>query len=149
MRIVSGLICALLISACGDPFIVIPGGKLSGAVTPAPADWSMVHGVETIQVETRPGKPYSINIWGAGIGGDLYIATSPDGTTWTEFIAGNPQVRVRIDEQLFELTAVKVTDTDEQRRVSERYAEKYELEGDDNWVADGMIFRLDRRGASS
>ena len=149
MRLSTSLVCVLILSGCGEPFIVIPGGKLSGAVAPPPSEWSMVQEVDTIQVETRPEKPYSINIWGAGIGTNLYIATSPEGTSWTAFIAADPRVRVRIRDQLFELTAVQVTDAEERRRVGDRYGEKYELAGDDNWVVDGMIFRLDRRDASS
>jgi len=64
-----------LVASCGDPIMILPGGALTGTTTTAPADWSSVAGVKTIQVEFRPKDPYSHNIWGVGIGPDLYIAT--------------------------------------------------------------------------
>jgi hypothetical protein len=141
-----GLVALLtLVAACGDPIVILPGGELKGTLAAAPADWSSVADVKTIQVDFRPKDPYSHNIWGVGIGPDLYIATGAKGTRWTPFIAEDPNVRVRVGGELFDLKAVRVTDAAERARVAEAYTKKYEVKADDNWVARGMIFRLDRR----
>ncbi len=138
--------CMLLLSACsGGPLVTIPGAALSGSVVAAPDDWAALAAQDTIQVEFRPADPYSINIWGAGIGRDLYIATGADGTRWTVFIDADPRVRVRIGESLFELQAVRVSDTAEHARVVSAYEKKYELDVGDNWVTDGQVYRMDRR----
>ena len=134
-----------LLVGCGNPFVTLPGGALDGVATPAPADWSNVADVKTIQVEFRPADPYSHNIWGAGIGRDLYVATSAKGTRWTPFVAQDPRVRARVGTALYDLLAVNVTDAAERARVAEAYGRKYDLEGDDNWVHGALIFRLDRR----
>jgi hypothetical protein len=90
-------------------------------------------------------NPYSINIWGAGLGPDLYVATGVDGTTWTEFIDRDPRVRVRVGEAIYELTAVRVDDAREKSQVAAAYVAKYALDPQDNWVNEGMVIRLDRR----
>ncbi len=139
------LLLAALLSACGDPIVTLPGGALDGVATPVPADWSNVANVETIQVEFRPADPYSHNIWAVGLDRDLYIATGADGTRWTPFIATDPRVRARVGTALYDLLAVNVDDATERARVAAAYGSKYDLEGDDNWVNAGLIYRLDRR----
>ena len=63
------LLCLLLgqAAACGGPFLVFPGGSLSGEVASAPpGGWpALESGV--FAVETRPGDPYSVNIWAVGL----------------------------------------------------------------------------------
>jgi len=133
---------ALAVAGCSDPFFTIPGGELSGADRQPPAVWE--HVPDTIQLETRLMDPYSINIWGVGIGSDLYIATSGDGTAWTEFIADDRNVRVRIEQGLYRLQATLVDEADERSRVVLAYFDKYQVDPDEGWVSEGMIFRLER-----
>lgn len=143
MRILCLIVVATLLVGCGGPLAVIPGGKLSGQAQTPPLDWTDVP--EIIQLETRPSDPYSINIWSVGIGRDLYIGTSADGTTWSEFIDANSKVRVRIGSSLYELNTTSVNDPQERSDVVAAYVSKYDLDGEDNWVETGLIFRLDRR----
>jgi hypothetical protein len=135
----------MLLAGCGGPIITLPGGALKGDPTAAPADWSALADIDTIQVEFRPDDPYSHNIWAVGIGPDLYIATSADGTRWTPFVAADPRVKARVGTALYDLTAKPVTDSAERTRVGDTYQSKYDIDADDNWVTDAMIFRLDRR----
>ena len=144
MRIVVTLLVTILLGGCGGPLAFLPGGALQGVSTPVPADWSALSKVKTIQVEFRPSDPYSHNVWGVGIDHDLYIA-SHGSNRWTPFIASDPRVRVRVGTALYDLTAVPVTDAAERTRVSDAYAQKYEIKKDDNWVSTGLVFRLDRR----
>ena len=97
---------------------------------------------DTFQLETRPAEPYSINIWGVAMGDYLYVATSPEGANWTPYIEADPRVRVRFDEEVYPLRAVRVGDADEQAQVTAVYEEKYGLGTD--WVATAMMFRLER-----
>ncbi|MFP6835971.1 MAG: hypothetical protein VB948_07655 [Pseudomonadales bacterium] len=138
-------VATILLGACSEPFIVFAGGPLEGKVTDPPHDWSLLAEANTVQLETQPDNPYSINIWIAGIGPDCYIATDDDGTTWTDYIQANRDVRLRVEQQIFPLEAVRVMDPQEHNRVSAAYASKYGLDTDDNWVMSGQVFRLDRR----
>jgi hypothetical protein len=144
-RFVFALITLLLVSGCEEPFIVFAGGELSGPVAAAPDDWSELSAIDTVQLETQPEDPYSINIWIAGVAEDLYVATGEDGTNWTEHIHANAKVRVRANANVYELEAYLVHDDAERSRVSQAYVGKYDLDEADNWVMKGMIFRLDRR----
>jgi hypothetical protein len=139
------LVATLGLAVACEPISMLPGGTLSGEVQPPPDEWSVAVDAEVIQLETRLADPYSINIWGTGLGPDLYVATGGDGTTWTEFIAQDPRVRVRIGAVIYELTAVRVDDAREQSQVAAAYVAKYALDPEDNWVSQGMVIRLDRR----
>ena len=139
------LVATLSLAMACEPMSMLPGGTLTGEVQPPPDEWSVAADAEVIQLETRPADPYSINIWGAGLGPDLYVATGVDGTTWTEFIDRDPRVRIRIGEAIYELTAVHVDDAREKSQVAAAYVAKYALDPQDNWVNEGMVIRLDRR----
>ena len=138
-------IALLCLAGCSEPFIVFSGGALSGDVQTPPEDWSELRDEETFQLETRPNDPYSVNIWAVGIGRDAYIGTGPEGTHWSEYIAEDPRVRLRVGNTLYPLLARPVTDKDERRAVARRYAEKYGMDQDQNWLDKALVFRLDRR----
>ena len=54
--------CALALAACGGPFLVFPGGALSGEVVEEPVrDWSFVDDA-FVDLETRPDDPYSVEL---------------------------------------------------------------------------------------
>lgn len=142
-RLLSGLIGLTALAACSEPFVTVPGGELAGQMLEPPAEWLAVP--DTIQLETRPHDPYSINIWGVGVGPDLYVATSADGTAWTGFLDANSNVRVRFDDGIYPLQAAIVADLEERDRVAQAFADKYEVDPGDGWVIEGMIIRLDRR----
>jgi len=135
----------ILLCACSEPFIVFAGDALEGEVTDPPGDWSVLDRVNTVQIESQPDDPYSVNIWAVGIGSDVYVATGDDGTNWTEHFDTNRDVRLRVAEQIYALEAFRVHDPAELNRVSEAYVTKYDLDADDNWVMTGQVYRLDRR----
>jgi len=135
----------LLLGGCAEPFIVLSGGALTGEVADPPVDWTELNAVDVMQLETRPSDPYSINIWAAGLGPHIYVATSEDGTSWTEFLAEERDVRLRIEGVVYELEAVPVVDAAERAAVAAEYVRKYDVDEEDNWVSVGQVFRLDRR----
>ena len=139
--------------ACAGPLGPIPGGALSGAVAPAPESWDFTANVQTIQLETGPGRPHSVNVWCLGLGARLYVPTSmvmgpvdPLERTWVRNVDADGAVRVRIDGQIYAMRAVRVTDPQELVDVRNRLRTKYELErstrGRDQ---TGWIFRLEPR----
>ncbi len=137
-------IALLFLAGCDKPFGFIPGRELDGDEVPPPQDWTEISSIPTVQLEFRPDKPHSINIWAVGIGQDMYIATGEDGTRWTEYLQQTPMVRVRVSESIYPLNAVRVLDPAERQSVTETFVAKYNLD-EDNWVATGQVFRLDRR----
>lgn len=104
-----------LLAGCGP----VPGGSLAGNVTPLPPDWStaLPEGRAFCEVESRPGDPHSIQIECFVHGDELFaqshrwaLASWWPVESWAEIWMENPEVRVRLDHQLFELRAVLVTD---------------------------------------
>ena len=137
-------IAFLFLGGCDKPFGFIPGRELDGNEEPPPLEWTEIDRIATVQLEFRPDKPYSINIWAVGIGQDMYIATGEDGTKWTDYLQQTPLVRVRVSESIYPLNAVRIVDPAEHRSVTDAFVAKYNLD-EDNWVVTGQVFRLDRR----
>jgi hypothetical protein len=136
------LVC---LAGCSEPFIVFAGGELSGDMNTPPEDWSALASEQTFQLETRPNDPYSVNIWAVGIGRDVYVGTGPDGTNWSRYIEEDPRVLLRVGNTLYPLLAQPVMEPQERRAVARGYADKYDLDSDENWVKGALVFRLDRR----
>lgn len=131
------------LAGCTDPLISIPGGKLKGNVSPAPAAWSPVPDV--VQVEFRPEDPYSINIWAVVAGDNLYIATRD--AKWVPYAEKNSNVRIRVNDTIYEVTAQRVTDESEALMVSKAYGAKYDYEMFfEESLANTDIFRLAKKG---
>lgn len=104
---------ALALAACNGPTLLLPGGELDGEVRAAPADWSAADAYGTVQLETRPGEPYSVNVAYTVLGDHLYVNAGDTETRWAKHIAADPRVRLRLDGVLYELRAERVTDPEE------------------------------------
>jgi len=117
-----------LISGCGGPFLVFPGGELSGEIQTNPVDdWSFIES-SYLDLETNAGKPYSVELNYVLKDGNLYIDPA-EGRTWFEHLKANLDVRIRFDNRVYPVRAVLV-------------GQPGELEGFD---ADRFIYRLDSR----
>ena len=112
-----------------------------------PADWTPHAAVATVQLETRPANPYSVNIWGVADGARYYVAAGSGAKAkWTAFIAADPRVRLRVDQAIYELKATRVTDGAEEKRIGNLYATKYKLSGDRAAEASAAwLYRLEPR----
>lgn len=111
------LLCSVALSACG-PFLLLPGGKLDGPVKPTPASFAFASDAGTIQIETRPADPYSVNVACAIVGDRLYVSGGDTKTRWVENIEADPLVRTRIDGDVYELRARRVVDDAELREFA-------------------------------
>lgn len=146
---VAALVAALLMTGpsvgCSRPFVLLPGGALEGATAAAPADWSFTDAVTTVQLETRPADPYSVNIWVIAIGPNLYVHAGANRSAWVEHIEADPKVRVRVNDSIYELAAARVAGQDEFDRFSDAYERKYDRRPRNENVSEAYLFRLSAR----
>jgi hypothetical protein len=118
----AGALLLALTGACGP----IPGGALSGRATSAPADWSSVIPDQHTfcEIESRPADPHSIQLECFLHESALYVqshrwalASWWPVQSWATIWIENPDVRLRIDDAIYELTAVHVDDGPERQTV--------------------------------
>ena len=133
-------------TACSGPFLLLPGGELEGEVAPSPADWSFTDDISTIQIETNPSDPYSVNIWVLALDGSLYLHAGANRSTWVEHLEADPRIRVRIDGKIYELASTRVTDAAEFERFAAKYETKYGNRPRNENIDEIYLLRLGARG---
>ena len=133
----------LLLSSLGcGPLIMIPGGQLAGQAKPAPDDWGFSDAIETVQLETRPADPYSVNVWGVGVGPVFYVAAGEATNRWAQYIDEDPNVRLKLGEDVFELRAVATEDPADLELFLAGVKRKYDFEPDAEQRDKSRLFRL-------
>ena len=135
----------VLACACNGPFLLLPGGSLSGESAPAPADWSFAGDSGTVQLETRPAEPYSVNLAYTVMDGALYINAGGTETRWARHIAADPRVRLRLDGALYELRAERVTDPDEIAAFARAWTSQSFFRRDPLGYDEVWLYRLEAR----
>ena len=132
-------VAALFALACG-PIGPIAGGQLRGTVHEGNLpDWEFVSDVETVQLETGPDDPYSVNVWIGAHEGRLYVPTSlilgddePTERQWVRNVQADPRVRLRVDGTVYDLKATRVEDEATLEGVRAGLLAKYEKEASDH-----------------
>ena len=124
-RILSVWVTALGLLGCSGPIFLMPGGALDGPLRATPQDFSFADEAGTIQLETNPSQPYSVNISCAVVAGVLYINAGDTETAWVKNIQADRNVRLRINDGIFELQAHRVTEAAEMDRVAEAWTGKH------------------------
>ncbi len=124
------LVAMLALSAgCGGPFLVFPGGALSGdVVEERVADFSFLSGDGIFELETRPADPYSVQLNYFLREGQVYIDPAED-RSWFDYLRQDPRVRARFEGKIYRLKAVLV-------------GRPGEVEGFDD---DRFVYRLEPR----
>jgi hypothetical protein len=144
---------AVLIAATGcGPIGPIAGGRLVGSpVSGPPPAGATVRSIETVQLETRPESPHSVNTWWGEQEGQLYIATSlilgddvPTEREWVRNVVGDPRVRLRVEDKLYDLRAIRVENAGEREAALAMLLSKYDVEEDAHTRA-AWVFRLEAR----
>lgn len=135
---------ALALVGCAD-YLPTASGELSGAVATPPLSWTEVSQQEIIQLETQAADPYSVNLWIVGEGERLYIFAGDSYTTWVEHIDANPEVRLKIDESIYLLSAARVTNAEEFEWFAQAWEKKYGNRPRNENVAETYLMRLSRR----
>jgi len=119
--------CALLLGGC-EPSDQRPGLWLSGTPQPYPADWTFAD--QQKEIELQVGTPYllphSVTIWCATLDGDLYLAASrPEEKHWPGWVNEDPDVRLKIGDDLYEARLEPLQDPALIRQVTAVQSKKY------------------------
>ena len=138
------LAVALLVG-CGGPVLLLPGGELEGTKAETPPDWSFTNDIDTVELETRPADPYSVNIWLTASGEHLYVHAGTNRAAWVDNIEADPRVRLGIEGSVYALAAARVESQEEFDRFSDDYERKYGRRPGNENVAEAYLFRLTPR----
>ena len=140
---VIGIVVLLYVAALVVPFDPEerrPGTRLSGELAADPdPDWSFLADRTKIYVETRTWYliPHSVTTVSWASHGNLYVPCGRcDGKRWPRNVERDPRVRLKINDQLYERTAVRITKAEERRRLLGAPS--------DEPLPDVAVFRMDR-----
>lgn len=144
-RIIGLLACIVSITlglGCSiDPSDQRPGFGLSGDVNQQPVlDWSFASDVKEIFIETATPYfiPHSVTIWCVTLDDQLYVgAYDADAKHWVANVARDPNVRLKIGNQIFAQKLEPITGAATIARLDQEYARKYELDEEDD-ADDGV-----------
>jgi hypothetical protein len=140
------LAVSLAVAACSGPVGPFAGGELSGDVHPgAVADWEFAADVETIQLETNPADPYSVNTWIGVMNGSAYIPTSlilgaenPEERQWVRNVQADNRARVRVAGKVYAVRLERVLESTElaaaRSLLMSKYAEDATEQSDAAWI---------------
>ena len=95
-----------------DPYGPLPGGRLQGEeVTEPVTDWSFVQQYRILTSEVRPSAPYSIHSAYVFHDGAIYLSCALGAQSrWSHFLLDNPDMRLRIGDQLYPVRATRIED---------------------------------------
>jgi hypothetical protein len=127
---------------------MFPGGRLSGDVKRAPSDWAFSESIDVVQIETRPSDPYSVNIWGAAKDGTFYVMAANRERRWVKNLMADPNVRLKVCDDVYEMRANEVTDEATIESVVEVLVAKYDFRPNAEQRAEGALFALPPRERS-
>jgi hypothetical protein len=130
------------VAGCSRPFFLLPGGALEGSTAATPESWSFTEAVDVVQLETRPADPYSVNVWVIVLDENLYVHAGASRSTWVENIETDPNVRLRVNDSIYELAAARVGGQEEFDRFSDAYERKYGRRPRNENVDEAYLFRL-------
>ena len=136
LAVVSGL------AGCERPFVLIPGGALDAETVETPESWEFTDEVSTIQLETNPADPYSVNIWVTALGPSLYVHAGDNRAEWIANMEADPEVRLQVEESIYELTAARVDAQAEFDRFADAYEKKYGRRPGNEDATEAYLFRL-------
>ncbi len=136
------IVCAVGLAGCNGPFVLLPGGQLQGGTEPVPESWAFTDEIDTVQLETNPDEPYSVNIWVVALDRRLYVHAGANRATWVVNMEDDPEVRMGIEGSIYDLTSSRVEGQDEFDAFADAYAVKYGRRPRNENVQEAYLFRL-------
>ena len=137
--------CVVVLAGCEGPMGFMSGGALEGEVTTPPEIWALDSDSSLAQLETRPEEPYSINLAYVQLDGRLYVYAGNTRTHWVQHIEQKPLVRIRIDESVYPMRAVRVLDATENEAFAEAWASRSVFQRDPRQFDEVWLYRLENR----
>ncbi|MDP6375914.1 MAG: DUF2255 family protein [Pseudomonadales bacterium] len=113
--------------ALAAPIGPMPGIRLGGNSATAPARWSSATLPEEVHLATYAGTlPHVVIIWVVETDNRLYVIGAPD-STWVEGATRSPDVRLRIDENVYDMRATRIESSrqDVFQAAIDRYKDNY------------------------
>jgi hypothetical protein len=112
-----------------------PGLWLKGNLVTTPVtDWAFTDQVSSVEVQTRTWYliPHSVTTYCVAYNGRLYLDSFypegveyPHGRSWNENVARDPRVRLKIGNNLHDVTLAHDTDPSDKAAVLQLVAKKY------------------------
>ena len=140
------LLLGLLATGCAE-YLPISSGALEGRVLPLPPSLDRITQDKIIQLETKVSEAYSVNLWVVEVAGDLHVFAGDNKTTWVKNIEQNNNVRLRSGDEIFELKAIRVNDTEIFELFSAAWEAKYGNRPQNESVAQTYLYRLRHRSS--
>jgi hypothetical protein len=131
-----------VVLGCNGPVMLLPGGLLTGESMPAPSDWVFAGDYGTVQLETRPEDPYSVNVAFTVVDGGIYLNAGDTETRWVKNMTQNPLVRLRMDGRLYDLRAERVIGAAEIAAFAEAWTGQSIFRRDPAKLDEVWIYRL-------
>lgn len=135
----------LLAVGCSGPFAYFPGAALEGEVKPVPADWAFAGDYGLAQLETKPAEPYSVNIAYTIMDGGVYINAGDTETQWVQNMNVDPNVRLRVDDVIYEMTSERITDEQAIASFGKAWTAQSTFRRDTAELEEVWLYRLSRR----
>ena len=137
---------ALLAMGCAE-YLPLPSGALQGTISPLPQSLEKIAQDKIIQLETRVSEAYSVNLWVVEVEGALHVFAGDNKATWVKNIEQNNNVRLRSGDEIFELKAIRVTDSEIFELFSAAWETKYGNRPQNESVEQTYLYRLRHRSS--
>ena len=116
---------------------------MEGETAAVPSNWDFTRTIKTVQIETRPEDPYSVNIWIIDNGPVLYIHAGANQAEWVMHLESDRRIRVRIEGKIYDMVSSPIGDQEEFAMFADLYEAKYERRPRNEDVSEVYLFRLE------
>jgi hypothetical protein len=149
VAVLAAAVALLLARRADGPWGPLPGGPFRGVASPCPVSgWERFAGIRESDLETRPEAPRSVKTWNVVHEDRFYVPADflTPGKRWPRDVVGDGRVRLRIEGDVFECRAVRVSDATTVEALRAAAARKYGI-GEDDLAARTEVwwFRLEPR----
>lgn len=138
-----------LLYGCGGPLGPFPGGVLEGKPARADPTWNGLGDSGICELETNPADPYSVTVACTVIDGQLYVNAGGTEKRWAKNIVDDPNVRLRIDGEIYDLRGIRVQDPAEIARFGKAWTSQSFFRRDPAAYDEVWVFRLVPRPSKS